>query len=170
MSEAAAQRFVDGYRPGAIARVVALHMDYYAPTWGFGRAFETKVASELSEFLARYNRQRDLFLCAFDSRGDMLGSVTIDGEDAERGGAHLRWFIVSAAARGTGIGRPLLERALAFSDQNNYPKVYLTTFAGLDAARHLYESLDFRMVQESETDQWQGGVREQRFERQRSGA
>ena len=43
--------------------------------------------------------------------------------------------------------------------------VWLTTFAGLDAARALYERHGFRLVSESDIDQWSGGVREQRFER-----
>ena len=40
-----------GYLPGALAETVRLHMEYYAPQWNFGVAFETKVASEMAEFL-----------------------------------------------------------------------------------------------------------------------
>ncbi|MDX1575973.1 MAG: GNAT family N-acetyltransferase, partial [Kiloniellales bacterium] len=79
-------------------------------------------------------------------------------------GAHLRWFIVSDDARGTGLGRVLLERAVAHCTDRRYGRIYLTTFAGLDAARHLYESMGFHLVDEQDADQWQGGVREQRFE------
>ncbi len=154
---------VSDYRPGALAQVVKLHMDYYAPAWGFGLAFETKVARELSAFLARKDDKRDLFRCVF-GYGQLLASITIDGAEAEREGAHLRWFIVSEAARGQGFGHELMKEAMSFCRARNYGRVYLTTFAGLDAARHLYESYGFRMVGESEVDQWQGGVREQRFE------
>jgi len=153
----------EGYRPGSLAAVVRLHMDYYAPAWGFGLAFETKVAGEMAAFLARFDAARDLFLCARDAAGDIQGSVTIDAAEADSLGAHLRWYIVGAGGRGSGIGRQLLERAVAHCRARGYPSIYLTTFAGLDAARHLYESLGFRLIRELETDQWQGGVKEQHF-------
>ncbi|MEM8975819.1 MAG: GNAT family N-acetyltransferase [Pseudomonadota bacterium] len=154
-----------GYLPGALAETVRLHMEYYAPQWNFGVAFETKVASEMAEFLGRLDADRDLFLTAHNDQGDMLGSITIDAEEVDSEGAHLRWFITSDAARGTGLGRALMSRAIQFCDQCGYDRIYLTTFAGLEAARHLYESFGFVMVSESAVDQWQGGVREQRFER-----
>ncbi len=153
----------DGYRPGALSGVVALHLDYYGPIWGFGRAFETKVAGELSAFLAALDPTRDLFRCAFSGKA-LLASISIDGKGAAESGAHLRWFIVSEAARGQGLGRHLMDEAMAFCRDRGYGKVYLTTFAGLEAARHLYEAYGFRLASESDRDQWQGGVREQRFE------
>lgn len=154
-----------GYRPGALAQTVQLHMAYYAPVWNFGVAFETKVASELAEFLGRMDASRDLYLTAFDNDGELLGSITIDAAGVRSHGAHLRWFIISDAARGTGLGRILMQRAVEFCDQNGYSRIYLTTFAGLEAARHLYESFGFALVSEADVDQWQGGVREQLFER-----
>jgi RimJ/RimL family protein N-acetyltransferase len=42
--------------------------------------------------------------------------------------------------------------------------VVLTTFAGLDAARALYERLGFRLVAEADGETWGTKVREQRFE------
>ena len=155
----------DGYRAGALAQTVQLHMAYYASQWDFGVAFETKVAAEMAEFLGRMDTRRDLYLAAFDASGEMLGTITIDGKDAGAEGAHLRWFITGDAARGTGLGRELLQRAVDFCDQAGYARIYLTTFAGLEAARHLYESFGFHLVSEADVDQWQGGVREQRFER-----
>ncbi len=160
-----------GYRPGAIADIVGAHIAYYAPTWGFGLTFETKVAVELAEFLQRYDAARDLFLCATDADGTFLGSITIDGIGGHgAAGAHLRWFITTDAARGTGLGRRLLTDAVAFCDAQGYAKTYLTTFAGLDAARHLYEQFGFRLHAETDADTWSGGsVGEQRFERHRPG-
>lgn len=154
-----------GYRPGALAEVIRLHMAYYGPEWGFGRAFETKLATEMGAFLARFDPERDLFLCAYARSGDLLGSITADAQEAASLGVHLRWYIVSDAARGTGLGRALLERAVTHCTERGFDRIYLTTFAGLEAARHLYESLGFMLVDERDTDQWQGGVREQRFER-----
>ncbi|GAB5471793.1 MAG: GNAT family N-acetyltransferase [Rhodospirillales bacterium] len=156
---------MDGYRPGALAAVVALHIDDYAADWGVGLAFETKVAGELAAFLGRYDQTGDLFRCAYDREGRLLASITIDGEaGGSDAGAHLRWFIVSPLLRGQGVGGRLIAEALDFCRSCGYRRVYLTTFAGLDVARHLYESHGFHLVAENPEDQWQGGVREQRFE------
>lgn len=152
----------DGYRPGVLAGVVALHMDYYAAAWNFGLPFETKVAGEMAEFLCRMDARRDLFLTAW-SGDDLAGCITIDGSGGGARGAHLRWFIVSAASRGAGLGRTLVEKAIAHCTANCPGPVWLTTFAGLDPARRLYERHGFRMVGESGRDQWNGGVREQLF-------
>jgi hypothetical protein len=43
--------------------------------------------------------------------------------------------------------------------------VYLNTFAGLDAARALYERAGFHLVDEIEGESWGRTMREQRFER-----
>ena len=155
----------ESYRPGAIAEVVALHMDYYARQWNFGAPFETKVAGELAAFLAGVDRDRDLFVCARDDRGNLAGTITLDGAGAvpEGEGAHLRWFMVADTARGTGLGRTLLQQVMDHCRARQFASVYLTTFAGLDAARHLYESVGFTLVAERDDDQWHGGVREQKF-------
>jgi GNAT superfamily N-acetyltransferase len=118
----------------------------------------------MGAFHARFDPERDFFLSAYDGAGALQGSVTVDAHEAAGEGAHLRWYIVSDAARGRGLGRALLERAADHCRTRGYGRVYLTTFAGLEPARHLYESLGFQLVAESDEDQWQGGVREQRFE------
>jgi GNAT superfamily N-acetyltransferase len=155
---------LDGYRPGCLADIVGLHARYYARHWGFGLAFETKVASELAEFMSRLDPERDLFLAAYDA-DRVAGSVVVDASGGGPAGAHLRWFIVGDAARGTGLGGRLIERAMAFCDGQGCKAVWLTTFAGLDAARALYEKHGFILTAEPQVDQWRGGVREQVFER-----
>lgn len=153
-----------GYRPGALAGVLGLHMEYYAHGWGFGLAFETKVASEMAEFLDRFDRYRDLFLTAW--RGEQLvGSVSLDVSGGGDAGAHLRWFVVSDGERGDGLGKQLLARAISHSDSVAAGPIWLTTFAGLDAARALYEQFGFGLENQQSSDQWQGGVSEQMFVR-----
>ncbi|MGF1525812.1 MAG: GNAT family N-acetyltransferase [Candidatus Competibacterales bacterium] len=153
------------YHPGVIADIIALHMAYYGPTWGFGRAFEAKLAEEMGEFHRRYHDQRDLFTAAYDDGGRLLGTVTVDGVAAHQEGAHLRWFIVAEAARGQGLGAALMARVEAFLTERGYGRAYLTTFRGLDAARALYERHGFQLVAEEAVDPWSGDVGLQRFER-----
>lgn len=43
----------EGYRPGCIGDIVALHARTYARIAGFGVFFEAKVAAELAEFVGR---------------------------------------------------------------------------------------------------------------------
>jgi len=151
------------YRPGALAAVIAAHMDYYAQNWGFGAQFETKLAREMGAFLQRCDPERDLFLCLWKG-GELAGSITIDADDPE--GPHLRWFIVSNGARGAGLGGILMRAAMDFTDRLNAAKpVWLTTFAGLDVAEKLYLAHGFVLSHELDDDQWKGGVRERRYER-----
>jgi GNAT superfamily N-acetyltransferase len=155
---------IAGYRPGALAAIVGLHAGYYARHWNFGLPFETKVGAELAEFLARHDAQRDLFLVAYHD-GDAVASVIIDQTGGGPQGAHLRWFIVSETMQGKGLGADLLGRAVGFCDERGYERIWLTTFAGLDAARSLYERFGFALAGETKTDQWSGDVVEQIFER-----
>ena len=153
----------EGYAPGCIGRVAQLHAAFYSVSNGFGVEFEAKVANEMSQFCLAYASARDgiwLARCP-----EVEGSVIVDGSRAEEDGAHLRWFITSDKLRGQRVGRQLLEQALAFSDARGYRRVYLWTFEGLEAARHLYESCGFKLVKERLGKQWGTTVNEQRFER-----
>src|SRR5713226_5367732 len=154
---------VHGYVPGAIGRVAELHGIYYHRHWTFDLFFEAKVATELATFLGRYDSQRDGFWTA-SREGRIEGSITIDGLHAVDEGAHLRWFIMSDAARGKGIGKRLIGTAIDFCRSRGYPRVYLWTFAGLEAARYLYESAGFRLVEHRQGAQWGTEVEEQRYE------
>jgi GNAT superfamily N-acetyltransferase len=157
---------IGGYHPGAIGRVVEMHAAYYNNQWGFGLFFEAKVATELAEFLGRYDGRRDGFWTIL--RGNRVeGAIAIDGLKASAEGAHLRWFIVSPESNGGGWGRRLMTEAVAFCDRRAYRRIFLWTFAGLDAARHLYEAFGFRLVSEAEGERWGARVVEQRFERDR---
>lgn len=152
-----------GYVPGAIGRIAELHGSYYHQHAGFGLYFESKVATELSEFLRRYDSARDgLWLALHDGR--IEGSIAVDGVEAGTEGAHLRWFIVSDALRGKGAGGRLIGTALDFCRARRFQKVYLSTFEGLNAARHLYEKHGFLLISQQRGNQWGSEVNEQRFE------
>lgn len=150
------------YVPGALGRVVQLHGEYYSRTVGFGIFFETRVAADMAEFLRRFDPSTDGFWVA-RSNGRIEGSIAIDGARAQAEGAHLRWYILSDALRGQGIGNILLNKAIDHCRRCGYRKVILWTVAGLDAARHLYEKHGFRLAEEYEGEQWGRKMMEQRF-------
>ncbi|MEE8189808.1 MAG: GNAT family N-acetyltransferase [Kiloniellales bacterium] len=157
---------LNGYYPGAIGEVVAAHAAYYAEHWDFGLGFEAKVAQELGAFLAGFEEGHDGFwVAALD--GDFAGSISIHGRDAGERGARLRFFITDPKYQGRGIGERLMREAMAFCDRAGFARVYLWTFEGLDAARHLYERHGFRLCREEPGDQWGNTVKEQSFERLR---
>ena len=157
---------IAGYRPGALADIVGLHARYYAKHWKFGLPFETRVGMELAEYLSRHDDQRDLFLAAYGEDG-AVGSVIVDASADNPRGAHLRWFIVAEEMQGRGLGAELLGRAVNFCDERGYESIWLSTFAGLDAARGLYERHGFVLTGEAEIDKWGGNVQEQIFVRRR---
>ncbi|WP_144140301.1 helix-turn-helix domain-containing GNAT family N-acetyltransferase [Paraburkholderia sp. BCC1884] len=157
-----AGRIFEGYRPGCIGDVASLHARFYAKHSGFGVFFERKVATELAEF-AQSLPHSDKALWLYMENGRSLASLAIDGDAATRI-AHLRWFIVDDSLRGSGIGRQLIGRAMEFVDER-FDQTYLWTFRGLDAARHLYDSVGFALTHEAEGQQWGATVVEQRFSR-----
>ena len=153
---------IDGYVPGAIGRIAEMHARYYSDHWKFGKYFEAKVATELSEFAGRFDDRRDGFWTAC-SDNRVQGSIIIDGIKADSEGAHLRWYIVSENIHGQGIGRQLISIAMDFCRKRHYKQVFLWTFAGLDAARHLYENSGFKLVHEQQGSQWGKTVTEQKY-------
>lgn len=154
---------VDTYFPGIIGKITQLHGDYYSKEWDFGLYFEAKVATELSEFLNRFDKNRDGIWTAH-SNGKFVGSIIVDGINSEEEGARLRWFILDPNFQGKGIGTLLMEKAIIFCKEKEYKRIYLWTFAGLDAARRLYEKFGFSLCKEHEDNQWGKIVSEQMFE------
>jgi GNAT superfamily N-acetyltransferase len=152
-----------GYIPGSIGRVAELHGIYYQKHWGFGLVFEAKVATGLAAFLERYDKKSDGFWTA-SVAGRVEGAIVVDGIDAEGKGAHLRYFILSDVLRGQGIGNQLIDIAIDFCRSKGYQRVYLWTFEGLDAAKHLYQKAGFVLVERFQGTQWGTEVNEQRFE------
>jgi GNAT superfamily N-acetyltransferase len=135
--------------PGALGRITELHGTYYAKHWDLGLYFEAKVASELAVFLSRLDPAHDGAWFA-SADGEIIGGVFIDGKDADTIGARLRWFILDPAYQGRGIGTLLINEALEFCRRVGFRRLYLTTFAGLKAARHLYEKHGFRLCAEED--------------------
>lgn len=153
-----------GWSPGLLGWIVAEHGRYYGAEWQLGIAFEAKVAAGLCELADRLDPGRDLLLHAH-AGGAPLGAIAVDGSGpgtCERG-ARIRYFILSGDARGRGIGRLLVGETMRFIRDAGFDRAWLTTFAGLDAARHLYEAHGFRLDHEEVDTTWGAPLTEQRF-------
>jgi GNAT superfamily N-acetyltransferase len=153
----------EGYLPGLIGKVTEMHSTYYYQHWGFNDYFGTKIGLELVAFIKSFNPQCDeIWTAIIDGR--IVGSVAIVGTEAGTKGARLRWLIVEQEYQGCGIGKSLMRLAIDFCRKAGFSRVYLTTFTGLDAARHLYEQNGFKLVEEQEDCTWGKILLEQKFE------
>jgi N-acetylglutamate synthase-like GNAT family acetyltransferase len=149
-------------RPGDMGRVIALHGVLYAEEYGFEHGFEAYVAETVAEFgrLARPGLDR---LWLAEREGRLVGCIAILGrEDAS---AQLRWFLVHPEARGSGLGRRLIDEALAFCRAADYRAVYLWTVNILDAAARLYVAAGFRKTQTKPPETlWGVNLAEERYD------
>ncbi len=152
-----------GYRPGALGKVVELHGRYYGAEWGFDLTFEADIATEIAAFLTRFDSTKDGFWIAW-LEDAMVGSLTIDHHGDEDGSAHLRWFILEPETAGRGIGTRLMSAAMTFCRDKGYSRVWLTTFAGLDAARKLYDRHGFIETGTFENTNWDRPITMQTLE------
>ena len=156
-------RIQAGYTPGIIGKIAELHATYYHQHWGLDLFFEAKVATELSDFLMNFDASRDGFW--YGTAGNQIaGSIAIVGSRNEEREGRLRWLIVAPAFQHRGLGESLIAHAVRFCGQLSYRRIYLTTFAGLDQARHLYEKTGFRLCREQPDNHWGKTVVEQEFE------
>jgi molybdopterin-guanine dinucleotide biosynthesis protein A/GNAT superfamily N-acetyltransferase len=76
--------------------------------------------------------------------GEVVGSVVL--LETAQDELLLRRMYLAERLRGRGLGRALLERALAWAREHRYRYVHLDTTDAMAAARALYESAGFREV------------------------
>jgi DNA-binding MarR family transcriptional regulator/N-acetylglutamate synthase-like GNAT family acetyltransferase len=157
---------VEGYQTGMIGDVAALHARTHGPIIGMGPTFESVVSNAMAEFMPRIGNPVNNSWCVVEN-GEIIGSISIDGEDLGNNIAHLRWFILSERLRGLGLGKDLLLKALVHCDEHDFEEIHLWTLKGLDAARSLYERNGFELADEYVGDQWGKSVTEQMFIRRK---
>jgi DNA-binding MarR family transcriptional regulator/GNAT superfamily N-acetyltransferase len=135
-------------RPGDMGWVVERHAVNYHAEYGWGPRFEALVAGIVQEFLEKLDPGRERCWIA-ERNGERVGSVFVV-KDAKKGHARLRLLLVEPSARGTGLGRRLVEQCIAFSREKGYRKLVLWTHAQLDAARAIYGKTGFKRLDKTE--------------------
>jgi GNAT superfamily N-acetyltransferase len=141
-------RIRHGLEPGDLGTIVHLHGVLYAREHGLDTTFEPYVAKPLSDFVLSGSGR----LWVAEDEGRMLGSIALVDAGSRTG--QLRWFLVVPEARGTGVGRRLLEEALAYARQRGMAHVYLWSFATLTDALRLYERAGFRTTETKKSFVW----------------
>ena len=136
------------HRPGDMGWVVERHAALYHEQDGWGAPFEALVAGIVKDFLENFDPQRERCWIA-ERDGERLGCVFVVKQTPKI--AKLRLLIVEPRARGTGLGRKLVEACIAFAREKGYRKLVLWTHSHLAAARAIYAKTGFRKLDRTES-------------------
>ncbi|WPP49508.1 GNAT family N-acetyltransferase [Catalinimonas niigatensis] len=112
----------------------------YAEGLGFPLDFQ-KFEDELAHLQSMYARPKGVLLLARQADGQSLGCVSV--RPLEPQVAELKRMYVTAQARGKGVGRILLKRALDISSELGYQLIRLDTLSNMATAIHLYQEAGF---------------------------
>jgi DNA-binding MarR family transcriptional regulator/N-acetylglutamate synthase-like GNAT family acetyltransferase len=134
-------------RPGDMGWVTERHAVLYYEQDGWGAGFEALVAGIVKDFLENFDARREKCWIA-ERNGERVGCVFVVNDKGE---ARLRLLLVEPSARGTGLGRRLVEECIAFSREKGYRKLVLWTHSHLLAARAIYAATGFRKLKKTET-------------------
>ncbi|WP_461614926.1 bifunctional helix-turn-helix transcriptional regulator/GNAT family N-acetyltransferase [Clostridium sp. Marseille-QA1073] len=147
-------------RAGDTGYITYMHGWIYRKEYDYSTAFEGYVAESFYEFLLDYNPDRDRLWCA-EHNGEIIGCIGIVGHQDK---AQLRWFLLHPNYRGIGIGKELLNLALAFAREKGYKKAYLKTTNDLEKATSMYTKAGFVKSAEKENPSWRNDLTELEYE------
>ncbi|MCC6791818.1 MAG: GNAT family N-acetyltransferase [Thermomicrobiales bacterium] len=134
----------DVARPGDLGWVIGRHGALYAAEYGWSMEFDLLVAGIATAFFQQHDSAREH--CWFaEIDGCTVGCVFL--VQASERVAKLRMLLVEPEARGLGVGRALVATCLDFARAAGYETVTLWTNSILVAARRLYETFGFQLVE-----------------------
>lgn len=131
--------------PGDLGWVVMAHGELYATEFGWDTSFEALVARIVANFAAGHDPAREAAWIA-ERNGCRVGCVFCVAADQST--AQLRILLVDPSARGAGLGGKLVDECVAFARRAGYRRMRLWTNHPLVAARQVYLSRGFRLVEE----------------------
>jgi DNA-binding MarR family transcriptional regulator/N-acetylglutamate synthase-like GNAT family acetyltransferase len=130
--------------PGDMGWITERHGVLYGREYGWGGGIEAVTARICADFLEAQDQTRQRCWVA-ERAGERLGCVFLVEESEEVG--RLRLLLLEPGARGTGLGRRLVEECIAFAREAGYREVVLWTHAVLTAARKIYAATGFEITE-----------------------
>jgi N-acetylglutamate synthase-like GNAT family acetyltransferase len=142
----------DDLRVGDLGRIIGLHGKVYDALPGYGLCFEAFVARTVAEYILDANANGRIWLAERD--GQLLGcsAMILRGDHL----GQLRWLLVDSSARGLGLGKDLVSRALGYARENGRSRVFLETTDGLPESQRLYGLLGFEVTANAHEELWDG--------------
>jgi DNA-binding MarR family transcriptional regulator/GNAT superfamily N-acetyltransferase len=136
-------------RPGDMGWVVLQHAEIYWREYGFTEEFEGLVADIVAKYIKNFDPAWERGWIA-EMDGERVGAVFVVRRSATV--AQLRLLILTPGARGHGLGGRLTDECIAFARGKGYRKMMLWTQSNLLAARAIYESRGFQLVESAPND------------------
>ena len=147
-------------RSGDFGWIVSRHGALYAKEQGWDERFEAEVCRIVLQFLESKSPRKGCWIA--ETGGKPVGSVYVVERTASL--AQLRVLFVEPEARGIGLGRALVARAVSFARSQGFRKLMLVTYAHLLPAGNTYRGAGFRVVKETPVRVYGRRLVDQRWE------
>jgi GNAT superfamily N-acetyltransferase len=132
-------------RSGDLGWVVMAHGEFYDREFGWDVSFEALVAAIIADYTKEHDDAKEAAWIA-EQNGRRVGCVFCVRADEQT--AQLRLLLVDPIARGHRLGARLVDECLAFARQAGYTRMKLWTNDPLAAARRIYLSRGFQIVEQ----------------------
>jgi DNA-binding MarR family transcriptional regulator/N-acetylglutamate synthase-like GNAT family acetyltransferase len=134
-----------GLQVGDLGRILQRQGVLYAAEYGWDETYEALLADILAKFVANFDPAFEQAWVA-ERNGEIVGSIFLVRLDERI--AKLRALYVEPSARGSGLGRRLVQECIDAARRKGYETLTLWTNDVLTSARHIYQAAGFKLTQQ----------------------